>query len=122
MAASVDKMVADQGFVGARPPQGDAESSAKREGRKRSCRRIALRDKFAQRACCSLSWLRFACCCFAIAYIVVSGAGKLFDVSFLTASPKAIQRRRRHWPRAVQLVLLLVLTLLISVPYRAWRR
>ena len=50
---------------------------------------------------------------FAIAYIVVSGAGKLFDVSFLLASPRQFKEGGGIGPEAVQLVLLLVLTLLI---------
>ena len=47
MAASVDKMVADQGTVGARLPQGAPNRAQSEKAENALARRIALQDKFA---------------------------------------------------------------------------
>lgn len=51
-----------------------------------------------------------------IAYIVASGAGKLFDVSFLTGKPEQFKEGGGIGPELFNSFYLLVLTLLISVP------
>ena len=73
MAASVDKMVADQGIVGARPPH--RAQSEKAEGA--LARRIALQDKFATGVLFAIVAAICVLLFSLIAYIVVSGAGKL---------------------------------------------
>ena len=51
-----------------------------------------------------------------IAYIVACGAGKLFDVSFLTGKPEQFKEGGGIGPELFNSFYLLVLTLLISVP------
>ena len=51
-----------------------------------------------------------------IAYIVASGVGKLFDVSFLTGKPEQFEEGGVIGPELFNSFYLLVLTLLISVP------
>lgn len=51
-----------------------------------------------------------------IAYILVNGAGKLFDVSFLTGKPEQFKEGGGIGPELFNSFYLLVLTLLISVP------
>ena len=88
MAASVDKMVADQGIVGARPPQGAPNRAQSEKAEGALARRIALQDKFATGVLFAIVAAICVLLFSLIAYIVVSGAGKLFDVSFLTGKPE----------------------------------
>lgn len=122
MAASVDKMVADQGTVGARLPQGAPNRAQSEKAENALARRIALQDKFATGVLFAIVAAICVLLFSLIAYIVASGAGKLLDVSFLTGKPRAIQGRRRHWPRAVQLVLFAGAHFAYFGAYRAWRR
>ena len=116
MAASVDKMVADQGTAGARLPQGAPNRSAKREAENALARRIALQDKFATGVLLAIVAAICVLLFSLIAYIVVSGAGKLLDVSFLTGKPEQFKEGGGIGPELFNSFYLLVLTLLISVP------
>ena len=118
MAASVDKMVADQGTVGARLPQGAPNRAQSEKAENALARRIALQDKFATgvlfaivAAICVLLFSLIA-----YMYIVASGAGKLLDVSFLTGKPEQFKEGGGIGPELFNSFYLLVLTLLISVP------
>ena len=88
MAASVDKMVADQGIVGARSPQGAPNRAQSEKAENALARRIALQDKFATGVLFAIVAAICVLLFSLIAYIVVSGAGKLFDASFLTGKPE----------------------------------
>ena len=114
MAASVDKMVADQGTVGARLPQGAPNQSEKAENA--LARRIALQDKFATGVLFAIVAAICVLLFSLIAYIVASGAGKLLDVSFLTGKPEQFKEGGGIGPELFNSFYLLVLTLLISVP------
>lgn len=116
MAASVDKMVADQGIVGARPPQGAPNRAQSEKAENALARRIALQDKFATGVLFAIVAAICVLLFSLIAYIVVSGAGKLFDVSFLTGKPEQFKEGGGIGPELFNSFYLLVLTLLISVP------
>ena len=78
--------------------------------------RIALQDTFAT----GVLFATVAAICVLpfslIAYIVASGAGKLFDVSFLTGKPEQFKEGGGIGPELFNSFYLLVLTLLISAP------
>lgn len=116
MAASVDKMVADRGTVGACPPQGAPNRAQSEKAENALACRIALQDTFATGVLfaivAAICVLPFSL----IAYIVASGAGKLFDVSFLTGKPEQFKEGGGIGPELFNSFYLLVLTLLISVP------
>lgn len=79
-------------------------------------RRIALQDKFATGVLFAIVAAICVLLFSLIAYIVVSGAGKLFDVSFLTGKPEQFKEGGGIGPELFNSFYLLVLTLLISVP------
>lgn len=116
MAASVNKMVADQGIVGARPPQGAPNRAQSEKAENALARRIALQNKFATGVLFAIVAAICVLLFSLIAYIVVSGAGKLFDVSFLTGKPEQFKEGGGIGPELFNSFYLLVLTLLISVP------
>ncbi len=51
-----------------------------------------------------------------VVYILVSGAGKLFDISFLTSAPESLKAGGGIGPELFNSFYLLVITLIISVP------
>lgn len=116
MAASVDKMVADQGIVGAHSPQGTPNRAQSEKAENALARRIALQDKFATGVLFAIVAAICVLLFSLIAYILVSGAGKLFDVSFLTGKPEQFKEGGGIGPELFNSFYLLVLTLLISVP------
>lgn len=116
MVASVDKMVADQGIVGARPPQGAPNRAQSAKAENALARRIALQDKFATGVLFAIVAAICVLLFSLIAYIVASGVGKLFDVSFLTGKPEQFEEGGGIGPELFNSFYLLVLTLLISVP------
>lgn len=116
MAASVDKMVTDQGIVEARPPQGAPNRAQSEKAENALARRIALQDKFATGVLFAIVAAICVLLFSLISYIVVSGAGKLFDVSFLTGKPEQFKEGGGIGPELFNSFYLLVLTLLISVP------
>ena len=116
MAASVDKMVADQGTVGARLPQGAPNRAQSEKAENALARRIALQDKFATGVLFAIVAAICVLLFSLIAYIVASGAGKLLDVSFLTGKPEQFKEGGGIGPELFNSFYLLVLTLLISVP------
>ncbi len=79
-------------------------------------RRIALQDKFATGVLFAIVAAICVLLFSLIAYIVASGAGKLFDVSFLTGKPEQFKEGGGIGPELFNSFYLLVLTLLISVP------
>ena len=116
MAASVDKMVADRGIVGARPPQGAPNRAQSEKAENALARRIALQDTFATGVLFAIVAAICVLLFSLIAYIVASGAGKLFDASFLTGKPEQFKEGGGIGPELFSSFYLLVLTLLISVP------
>ena len=116
MVASVDKMVADQGTVGARLPQGAPNRAQSEKAENALARRIALQDKFATGVLFAIVAAICVLLFSLIAYIVASGAGKLLDVSFLTGKPEQFKEGGGIGPELFNSFYLLVLTLLISVP------
>ena len=116
MVASVDKMVADRGIVGARPPQGAPNRAQSEKAENALARRIALQDKFATGVLFAIVAAICVLLFSLIAYIVASGAGKLFDVSFLTGKPEQFKEGGGIGPELFNSFYLLMLTLLISVP------
>ena len=116
MVASVDKIVADQGIVGARPPQGAPNRAQSEKAENALACRIALQDKFATGVLFAIVAAICVLLFSLIAYIVASGAGKLFDVSFLTGKPEQFKEGGGIGPELFNSFYLLVLTLLISVP------
>lgn len=116
MAASVDKMVANRGIVGARPPQGAPNRAQSEKAENALARRIALQDKFATGVLFAIVAAICVLLFSLIAYIVASGAGKLFDVSFLAGKPEQFKEGGGIGPEPFNSFYLLVLTLLISVP------
>ena len=116
MVASVDKMVADRGIVGVRPPQGAPNRAQSEKAENALARRIALQDTFATGVLFAIVAAICVLLFSLIAYIVASGAGKLFDVSFLTGKPEQFKEGGGIGPELFNSFYLLVLTLLISVP------
>lgn len=78
--------------------------------------RIALQDTFATGVLFAIVAAICVLLFSLIAYIVASGAGKLFDVSFLTGKPEQFKEGGGIGPELFNSFYLLVLTLLISVP------
>lgn len=113
---AVDKMVADQGTVGARLPQGAPNRAQSEKAENALARRIALQDKFATGVLFAIVAAICVLLFSLIAYIVASGAGKLLDVSFLTGKPEQFKEGGGIGPELFNSFYLLVLTLLISVP------
>lgn len=116
MAASVDKMVADRGIVGACPPQVAPNRAQSEKAENAFVRRIALQDTFATGVLFAIVAAICVLLFSLIAYIVASGVGKLFDVSFLTGKPEQFKEGGGIGPELFNSFYLLVLTLLISVP------
>jgi len=117
MAASVDKMVADQGIVGARPPQGTPNRAQSEKAENALARRIALQDKFATGVLFAIVAAICVLLFSLIAYIVVGGAGKLFDVSFLTGKPEQFKEGGGIGPELFNSFYLLVLIALGGAIY-----
>ena len=105
MVASVVEVAAEEGAAGTCAPQGSPKRVQSEKAEGALARRIALQDKFATGVLFAIVAAICVLLFSLIAYILVSGAGKLFDVSFLTGKPELFNS-----------FYLLVLTLLISVP------
>ena len=88
MVANTVEAVANQGAAGACAPQGSPKRSASAKAENALARRIALQDKFATGVLFAIVAAICVLLFSLIAYILVSGAGKLFDVSFLTGKPE----------------------------------
>ena len=116
MAANTVEAVANQGAAGACAPQGSPKRSASAKAENALARRIALQDKFATGVLFAIVAAICVLLFSLIAYIVASGAGKLFDVSFLTGKPEQFKEGGGIGPELFNSFYLLVLTLLISVP------
>ncbi|MCI1664938.1 MAG: phosphate ABC transporter permease PstA [Atopobiaceae bacterium] len=82
----------------------------------RHARRIAAQDRFATGVLTAIVGLVLAVLVAIVGYILVNGAGKLFDVSFLTSKPEQFRAGGGIGPELFNSFYLLVLTLVISVP------
>lgn len=116
MVANTVEAVANQGAAGACAPQESPKRSASEKAENALARRIALQDKFATGVLFAIVAAICVLLFSLIAYIVASGAGKLFDVSFLTGKPEQFKEGGGIGPELFNSFYLLVLTLLISVP------
>ena len=116
MAASVVKMAAEQGAAGTCAPQGAPRQTQSEKAEGALARRIALQDKFATGVLFAIVAAICVLLFSLISYILVSGVGKLFDVSFLTGKPEQFKEGGGIGPELFNSFYLLVLTLLISVP------
>lgn len=97
-------------------PQGSPKRSASAKVESALARRIALQDTFATGVLFAIVAAICVLLFSLIAYIVASGAGKLFDVSFLTGKPEQFKEGGGIGPELFNSFYLLVPTLLISVP------
>ena len=79
-------------------------------------RRINTQDKVATGILTAIVGLVLLILAAIVIYILVAGAGKLFDVSFLTSKPQQFKAGGGIGPELFNSFYLLVLTLLISVP------
>lgn len=79
-------------------------------------RRIKARDKAATVVLTVIVGLVLAMLAAIVGYVLVSGAGKLFDIGFLTGKPEQFKAGGGIGPELFNSFYLLVLTLLISVP------
>ncbi len=79
-------------------------------------RRIKARDKAATVVLTVIVGLVLAMLAAIVGYALVSGAGKLFDIGFLTGKPEQFKAGGGIGPELFNSFYLLVLTLLISVP------
>ena len=116
MVASVVEMAAEEGAAGTCAPQGSPKRVQSEKAEGALARRIALQDKFATGVLFAIVAAICVLLFSLIAYILVSGAGKLFDVSFLTGKPEQFKEGGGIGPELFNSFYLLVLTLLISVP------
>lgn len=121
MVANTVEAVANQGAAGACAPQGSPKRSASAKAENALARRIALQDKFATGVLFAIVAAICVLLFSLIAYILVSGAGKLFDVSFLTGKPSSSKRAAALAP-SCQLVLFAGAHVAYFGAYRAWRR
>ena len=88
MVASVVEVAAEEGATGTCAPQGSPKRVQSEKAEGALARRIALQDKFATGVLFAIVAAICVLLFSLIAYILVSGAGKLFDVSFLTGKPE----------------------------------
>lgn len=79
-------------------------------------KRISRQDKIATVVLTAIVGLVIAMLAAIVLYILVSGAGKLFDISFLTGKPQQFKAGGGIGPELFNSFYLLFLTLLISVP------
>lgn len=79
-------------------------------------KRISRQDKIATVVLTAIVGLMIAMLAVIVLYILVSGAGKLFDISFLTGKPQQFKAGGGIGPELFNSFYLLFLTLLISVP------
>lgn len=79
-------------------------------------KRISRQDKIATAILTVIVGLVIAMLAAIVLYILVSGAGKLFDISFLTGKPQQFKAGGGIGPELFNSFYLLFLTLLISVP------
>lgn len=79
-------------------------------------RRIKARDKAATVVLTVIVGLVLTMLAAIVGYVLVSGAGKLFDIGFLTGKPEQFKAGGGIGPELFNSFYLLVLTLLISVP------
>lgn len=79
-------------------------------------KRINRQDKIATVILTAIVGLVIAMLAAIVIYILVSGAGKLFDISFLTGKPQQFKAGGGIGPELFNSFYLLFLTLLISVP------
>ena len=79
-------------------------------------KRINRQDKIATVILTAIVGLVIAMLAAIVLYILVSGAGKLFDISFLTGKPQQFKAGGGIGPELFNSFYLLFLTLLISVP------
>lgn len=79
-------------------------------------RRINAQDKAATGILTAIVALVLLMLAAIVIYILVSGAGKLFDISFLTGDPEQFRAGGGIGPELFNSFYLLVLTLVISVP------
>ena len=79
-------------------------------------KRINRQDKIATVILTAIVGLVVAMLAAIVLYILVSGAGKLFDISFLTGKPQQFRAGGGIGPELFNSFYLLFLTLLISVP------
>lgn len=85
-------------------------------GMKAHVKRISRQDKIATVVLTAIVGLVIAMLAAIVLYILVSGAGKLFDISFLTGKPQQFKAGGGIGPELFNSFYLLFLTLLISVP------
>lgn len=79
-------------------------------------KRISRQDKIATVVLTAIVGFVIAMLAAIVLYILVSGAGKLFDISFLTGKPQQFKAGGGIGPELFNSFYLLFLTLLISVP------
>ncbi len=79
-------------------------------------KRISRQDKIATVVLTAIVGLVITMLAAIVLYILVSGAGKLFDISFLTGKPQQFKAGGGIGPELFNSFYLLFLTLLISVP------
>ena len=79
-------------------------------------KRISRQDKIATVVLTAIVGFVIAVLAAIVLYILVSGAGKLFDISFLTGKPQQFKAGGGIGPELFNSFYLLFLTLLISVP------
>ena len=79
-------------------------------------KRIGRQDKIATVVLTAIVGFVIAMLAAIVLYILVSGAGKLFDISFLTGKPQQFKAGGGIGPELFNSFYLLFLTLLISVP------
>lgn len=85
-------------------------------GMKAHVKRVTRQDKIATAILTAIVGLVIAMLAAIVLYILVSGAGKLFDISFLTGKPQQFKAGGGIGPELFNSFYLLFLTLLISVP------
>ena len=85
-------------------------------GMKAHVKRIGRQDKIATVVLTAIVGFVIAMLAAIVLYILVSGAGKLFDISFLTGKPQQFKAGGGIGPELFNSFYLLFLTLLISVP------
>lgn len=85
-------------------------------GMKAHVKRISRQDKIATVVLTAIVGFVIAMLAAIVLYILVSGAGKLFDISFLTGKPQQFKAGGGIGPELFNSFYLLFLTLLISVP------
>lgn len=115
MASDVTVVRAREGGSGADGTQG-APKRVSLAGRMRSTARARMQDGVATGVLASIVAAILVVLVALVAYIIVSGAPKLLDVSFLTSKPEQFRAGGGIGPELFNSFYLLVLTLLVSVP------